>query len=444
MNIGKENETIEFKKSTSEIKAGLDSISAILNKHGKGVLYFGVKDNGEICGQQIGKETTRDISREIRNKIKPECEFEVNTKSTSDNKSFIEVTFNGDRAPYSSDGKYYLRFSDQDRQMTSGELEKYFKERIKNYSDWELKDSNVLRTDVDEELLKQEVNKGFENRRIPFEYDNSSNVLNKFGLLSHNKENLNNAGNLLFSKNKPILLKLATYATDTKETFLKLDHFQGNIYECINKGLTYILESIGWNVIIDGSTQRKEEPEIPQRALREIVINAFCHAKYDSNTSFEISIFKNRVSIYSPGFFPIGFTPEDFAINHEEPIMLNPKIINVLFKTCEIESFGYGFENTFKICNSNNIQFEYENTKSGFRFTFYRPLGQKDVQDMSETEKKVFDMIKSDNYIRANTMAQKIGMSEKTIYRAIKKLKELNMINRIGDDYSGHWEITNK
>ena len=57
MNIGKENETIEFKKSTSEIKAGLDSISAILNKHGKGVLYFGVKDNGEICGQQIGKET---------------------------------------------------------------------------------------------------------------------------------------------------------------------------------------------------------------------------------------------------------------------------------------------------------------------------------------------------------------------------------------------------
>ena len=79
-----------IQKSTSEIKAGLDSISAILNKHGKGVLYFGVKDNGEICGQQIGKETTRDISREIRNKIKPECEFEVNTKSTSDNKSFIE------------------------------------------------------------------------------------------------------------------------------------------------------------------------------------------------------------------------------------------------------------------------------------------------------------------------------------------------------------------
>ena len=81
---------------------------------------------------------------------------------------------------------------------------------------------------------------------------------------------------------------------------------------------------------------RKEEPEIPLKALREIIVNAFCHAQYDANTTFEISIFKDRVSIYSPGFFPDGFTPLDFAFKHEEPIMLNPKIINVLFKTCEI------------------------------------------------------------------------------------------------------------
>lgn len=46
MNIGKENEAIEFKKTTAEIKEALQSISAILNKHQKGFIYFGVKDNG--------------------------------------------------------------------------------------------------------------------------------------------------------------------------------------------------------------------------------------------------------------------------------------------------------------------------------------------------------------------------------------------------------------
>ena len=131
----------------------------------------------------------RDISRDIRNKIKPECEFEINIKNTGNNKEFIEVLFSGDRSPYSSDGKYYLRFSDQDRQMTSDELEKYFKEKIKDYSNWELSDSNVLIDNVDDNLLKKEVNKGYENKRIPFEFDNVKNSLNKlyFAIVRFNK-----------------------------------------------------------------------------------------------------------------------------------------------------------------------------------------------------------------------------------------------------------------
>ena len=258
MNIGRESETIEFKKSTSELRLGIYSISAILNKHGNGILYFGVKDDGDVCGLQIGKETIRDISRDIRNYIKPECVFEVNVKNTSDGKEFVEVLFSGDRAPYSSNGKYFIRFSDQDRKMTSEELEIFFKNKIKDYSDWEMRSSNILISDIDDELLKKKVNKGFENKRVPFEYDNCKNILSKFGLVSEDKNTVNNAGNVLYSKNKPILLKLATYATETKDTFLKLDHFQGNIYECVDKSLSYILESIEWKIELKGSAQRKE------------------------------------------------------------------------------------------------------------------------------------------------------------------------------------------
>jgi len=229
MNIGSETESIEFKKSTSELPAALISISAILNKHKKGTLYFGVKNNGDICGQQVGNETTRDISRDIRNLIKPECSFEVNIKSTDDGIEFIEVLFSGNRQPYSAEGKYYLRFSDQDRQMTNTELESFFKEMQKDYTEWELSTSNEKIEDVDKELLKNEVNKGYEIKRIPYKYDNAKNIMNKFGLLIKNSNKLNNAGSILFSKNKPILLKLATYATNTKNTFLKLEHFQGNV-----------------------------------------------------------------------------------------------------------------------------------------------------------------------------------------------------------------------
>ena len=67
----RENEHIEFKKSTGELKEGMVSLVSMLNKNGQGTVYFGVKNNGDIVGQQLGALTTQDVSREIKTKIKP-------------------------------------------------------------------------------------------------------------------------------------------------------------------------------------------------------------------------------------------------------------------------------------------------------------------------------------------------------------------------------------
>lgn len=54
MNLGRESEKIEFKESTNELSDALNDICAILNKNLEGILYFGVENNGDIVGQQIG------------------------------------------------------------------------------------------------------------------------------------------------------------------------------------------------------------------------------------------------------------------------------------------------------------------------------------------------------------------------------------------------------
>ena len=71
MNLGRENEQQKYKESTSELNDAMDDISAILNKHQKGVLYFGVKDDGEVIGFQIGNDTESDISHKIHMFIEP-------------------------------------------------------------------------------------------------------------------------------------------------------------------------------------------------------------------------------------------------------------------------------------------------------------------------------------------------------------------------------------
>ena len=67
MNLGHETEQVEFKKSTSELKEGAVSVAAILNKHGRGELYFGVKPNGDACGQDVAESTLRQISQTLGN-----------------------------------------------------------------------------------------------------------------------------------------------------------------------------------------------------------------------------------------------------------------------------------------------------------------------------------------------------------------------------------------
>lgn len=62
-----ESETLELKRSTSGMKEAIISIVSILNKHQEGKLYFGIRKNGKVIGQQISDKTIRDISQAISN-----------------------------------------------------------------------------------------------------------------------------------------------------------------------------------------------------------------------------------------------------------------------------------------------------------------------------------------------------------------------------------------
>ncbi len=123
--------------------------------------------------------------------------------------------------------------------------------------------------------------------------------------------------------------------------------------------------------------------------------------------SFAIEVFSDKVMIYSPDLFPAGFKLENFTENSAEPIMLNPKIVNVLFKCSVIESFGTGFERTFASCKAAGVKYEYENTKAGFRFIFYRVHGHKNVHEMSKREKAVYDLLKECDYLTTAELAKK-------------------------------------
>lgn len=438
MNIGKENEFIEFKKTLTEEKEAIISMSSILNKHSSGTLYFGVLNNGEVKGVQIDEDTLRHLSRDINLNIIPRCEYEILERHDGDGNTFIEVDFSGNHSPYSAYGRFYERFADEDRMIDQVRISEFFSKRNVDYSAWENEKSDITYSDLDLDLIQSKIDVGIEYNRIPKE-TTIDLFLAKEGLTKNNE--INNACEALFSKLQPITTKLAVFASDTKLTFLKLEHFQGNIYESIDHAISFVKENLLWKIKITSSPTREEDCEIPGVAIREMIVNMYAHGQYKSNTMFEIDIFKNRVVFYNPGFFPFGFTPDDFIDGTEQPIKRNPKINDVLFKTKIIEAFGTGFERTFEVCNKANVLYRWENTKTGFRITFFRPLENKEVKKMSELEEKIYQLIKDNKFTSIKDAALLFDKSEKTIQRNLTSLKNRGLIEHVGSDSAGEWKI---
>ena len=184
MNLGRENEQTEFKKTTSEMKEAMDSICAILNKHGSGVLYFGVRPDGEVLGQDVEESTLRRVSQAIGNAIAPPIRPTITRKTSDDGRSYVEVRFSGDEAPYSSNGRFRIRVADEDLLMSPAEVRAMALDAEAQSKPWDGRPSERPMSDVEEPVLIDYVTRGNECGRISFSYDGVEDALERLGLLT--------------------------------------------------------------------------------------------------------------------------------------------------------------------------------------------------------------------------------------------------------------------
>ena len=160
----------------------------------------------------------------------------------------------------------------------------------------------LLVEQVDGKLVERYIERGHEAKRIEFEYADKTSALNK--LLLTEREHLLNAGMVLFCESMYAELQMAIFAGTERLTFLDIQRHRGTVFELVALAEKYIMSNIHWRVHFDGSLQRKEIPEIPADAIREALINSFCHKDYGACQSNEVAIYKDRVEIYNPGSFP--------------------------------------------------------------------------------------------------------------------------------------------
>jgi len=444
----KESETIELKKSLAELNAGLVSIAAILNKHGHGELWFGVLNDGRAVGLTANEKTLRDLSQSIAAHIEPKI-FPHITLETVEGTHCIKILFEGRETPYYAHGRAYMRVADEDRQLSARELEKLILAKNSDRLRWDNGKCRLGLADLDEKKLKHFV------ERTGLKWDTRANVLEKLGLLKDGS--VLNAAPLFFAKAAPMQLRCAVFSGIDSATIIDRHDFDGDILELIEEAQKYVQKNIHIGMRVEG-LYRVDVPEISVEALREAIINAFCHRDYRDPDYVHVAIFKDRVEIRSPGGLFGGLTLAALRKGHVSK-RRNPLICELFRRLHMVEAWGRGMPLILK----NEPQVEFKEIADVFIVAFVRPsfggtdapvdnsktivktidktIGKTSRKRLSATEIAILGIVEKNATVTQKQLAAELELSEVGIRYHTDKLKKRGVLKRSGGRKTGHWEV---
>lgn len=412
VNIGMETEQIEYKKTTGELKEAITSIAAILNKHGAGELYFGVRNNGDVLGQVINDETLRKVSQAIKNHITPAIFPEIKVKTFDGGKQTVYVKFSGHQQPYLAYNVARIRQADEDLVMSQEMYSELLLARGGEKYSWENRPSDHTIEDIDMASFQSYLLKARAVGRIEFESDDPRVVFEKLDLFAKDGIHLLNAGAALFCPCRTNDVQMAKFATDVKVTFTDIcREDKGSIIGLSKVCEQYIIDAMDWKADIVG-LERVE-------------------------------------------------TPEEFFDGNKKAIRRNKLITGVLYYSKDMETFATGLKRIKDLCDKAGCKVEFRTEKDDFVVVFYRnlrekwaeerkikdpkiPKHQNDVKDdvlEDVLENQILKLLLGNSKLNQRQLAQKTGRSVASVQRTMKKLSERGKIERIGGKRFGHWEV---
>ncbi|MEM5770231.1 MAG: ATP-binding protein, partial [Bacillota bacterium] len=181
-----------------------------------------------------------------------------------------------------------------------------------------------------------------------------ADVLDRLGLRV-NGEILNAAvvlfGKVFLPNYTQCQIRLARFKGTTKTEFIDNKQLYGHAFSLLDEAMFFIQRHLPVaGRITPGVIERIDEPIFPPLALREALVNAFCHRDYaNPGGAVSVAIFDDRLEIWSEGVLPFGLKVEDLKRDHPSRPR-NPLIADVFFRRGLVERWGRGTQTIVELC----------------------------------------------------------------------------------------------
>ena len=414
-------------------------VIAFLNYKEGGIIYVGIRKNGQVVGVQDADLTQLKIKDRIKNNIQPSTLglFDV-VVETIDNKEVIKVVISsGTEKPYYLRKKgrtpegCYIRVGSSKERMTERMINDMYSKRIKNT----LKEIDSPR----QELTFNQLKIYYEEHGLKL----NDNFLQNLDLLT--SEGKYNYNAFLLADENNVSIKLVKYLGTNKMDLVENQEYG---YRCIITATQRILDRLDAENTVYAKIEykgRKEVEMIDKAALKEAVINAVVHNDYSYGNSPIIELYSDRIEITSAGGLPQELSQEEFLEGVTAP--RNKELIRVFKDVDLIENIGSGVLRILDAYDKSCFKFMEHFLRVSFKYKEnpfeYNQEGnqEKFSKQLNETQDKIISLIKQNPNITQKEMAKILKISREKVKYHIAVLKETNILTREGSTKKGTWKI---
>ena len=466
--------TVYDKKQMLEVKRSkswLKSVSAFANGEG-GTLIFGISDDDQIVGLADAKGDAERISEEIKSKLDPVPEVNLELKNADGKTLLLLYVYSGQETPY-----YYI-----------GDKQRIAFVRIGNES-----------VTADRTQLKALVLKGsgrtydslpsnyrFEDmafsklrsvhyKRLQRSFEDSEFA--SWGIIDENGK-LTNAGALLADE------------SPVRQSRIFCTRWNGMD---MTSGLGEAIDDVELEGCVIGQLQdavsfvrnnsrkkwwkendfREELPDYPERAVTEAIANAIIHRDYmQMGSEIHIDMYDDRLEIYSPGGMMDGrliqqLNPLTVPSKRRNPLLADffnrlglmerrgsgmRKIINTYMlyehlsdyhapkftsnaSEFHVTLWNLNYDGNDNSATTDKASQEVEFIKEPVEFT------KEFTKEFIKASRQIYKLISTNPKVNTVQMADSMGLSARQVLKYLKRLQELGKIARVGGRKMGGWKI---
>ena len=436
---------VEFKETTGQLNRGMETLCGMINGSG-GVVVFGVSNKGKIIGQEIGDKTTREIGEAI-NKFDPAVDIQPIYVPVDNSDKYV-IVFRTDGLetdkPYMWDGKPYRRHDSVTSVMPREKFIRLHELQHGLKYKWENEVNHNLTIDnLDEQLIHNVIQNAVRRGRL------SNDALNDTAPIALSRLNLTKDGAVcnsaavlfgkVFSDYPQCRLRLARFKGASKQYFIDNQQHEGNIFELVDAAMAFFFKHLNLSGTTHNRLYREDNLEIPYDALREAVVNAYCHMQWGYEiATVGIAIYDDCIVIENAGRFPVRISPNTLMRKEEEDrkntsMPPNPVIANVMYLAGLIEHWGRGLSMMARQCEGAGLPApEFYCDGTVVKITFMRP---KDTVGVSNSTSNRTSNSTSNSTSRGSA-ATSLTREGRTI-----KMSLLKLIGIIGEDWLSLYDM---